>query len=693
MSSNPSEIPIQYIKGVGPAKAKLLINLGIHTVEDLLNFFPRRYEDRSVFTPISKLQAGQIYCVTGHVLAVGKRNFYSKNKTFEIAIGNNSGKLFCAWFNQPYLDKFFKVGQEIVCYGKVDVYKGRVQLVMPDFELITDEDRMLNMGRIVPVYPLTKGISQKYLRRIIDLCLKEHVFQVKDIIPSDIRQRQGLSALFESIHQIHFPQNYHEQGKASNRIAFEEFFLFQVSVILRRLSVVLKEGKSFEINERLKSNYLSALPFALTNAQSLALDAICQDLKQPKPMLRLLQGDVGCGKTAVAFFAAITCVQNGSQAAIMAPTEILAQQHFATFKRLFAKGHFSNIKSTLLISSLPAKEKASISTKLAQGEIDLIIGTHGLIENDVIFKDLALVIIDEQHKFGVEQRSALSSKGKNPHVLVMTATPIPRTLCLTLYGDLDVTTIDQMPSGRGKINTYHFPMDKSSGVYEKVRQWVKAGTQAYIVYPMIEESETLDLKTAKSSYEHFKANEFSGLRIALIHGQLKRNEVDRVMEQFKAHEIDILVSTTILEVGIDVPNANVMVIEHADRFGLSQLHQMRGRIGRGSKDAVCILLGDPTTQEGKARLETIVKTIDGFEIAEKDLEIRGPGHYFGKFQHGVNELKITDPIGQIKILESARKEAINLTSNDAQLKKPVNITLKKSIKRRFPEYLDLILAG
>ena len=693
MSSNPSELPIQYVKGVGPAKAKLFFNLGVYTVEDLLNFFPRRYEDRSTFTPINKLKVGEFQCVTGKVLAIGNRNFYSKSRSFEIAVGDNTGKVFCVWFNQPYLEKNFKVGQEMVCFGKIDIYKARLQFVMPDFELITPEDRSLNMGRIVPIYPLTRGITQKYLRRIMEQCLNEHSGILKDIIPPLIIQRHQLSPLSESIIQIHFPSNKTEQDKATNRIAFEEFFLFQISVILRRLNVVSREGKAFEITQKLVAAFSRALPFNLTTAQKVALESIIADLKKNKPMLRLLQGDVGCGKTIVAFFAVIACIQNGYQAVIMAPTEILAQQHLATFNRIFSLGYFSKARTSLLISSLPDREKKAINAKLLKGEIDLVIGTHGLIEPEVKFHNLSLVVIDEQHKFGVEQRSALSSKGKNPHILVMTATPIPRTLCLTLYGDLDISTIDSLPEGRGKINTYYFPMEKASGVYEKVRQWVKAGTQAYIVYPMIEESEILDLKTARSSFEHFQQYEFTGLRVGLIHGQLKRNDVNDIMRQFKSHQIDILVSTTILEVGIDVPNANVMVIEHADRFGLSQLHQMRGRVGRGSKDAVCILLGDPTTEEGKSRIEAIIQTTDGFRIAEKDLEIRGPGHFFGRSQHGCNELKITDPVSQIKVLESAREEAIMLISGDPQLKDPKHFRLKISIKRRFPQYLDLILAG
>jgi len=415
------------------------------------------------------------------------------------------------------------------------------------------------------------------------------------------------------------------------------------------------------------------------------------DMAKNRPMLRLLQGDVGCGKTVVAFFGAIVSWKNKKQSAIMAPTEILAQQHYLNFHKLLGQGLFKDLKTALLISSIPTKEKKIIYRRLKDGEIDLIIGTHALLEETVAFKNLSFVVIDEQHKFGVNQRALLTDKGSNPDILIMTATPIPRTLCLTLYGDLDVSVINELPPGRGSIKTYHFSLAKAQAVYQKVKELVLKGTQAYIIYPLVDESEKLDLKAAKDMFDQLQNTAFKGLRMGLVHGQMKRQESDEVMELFKKHELDILVATTILEVGIDIPNANVMVIEHAERFGLSQLHQLRGRIGRGAQNALCVLLGDPLTQEGKMRLEAIVQTTDGFKIAEEDLKIRGPGHYFGRHQHGLNELKMSNPMTQIKVLEMAREDAIVLAKSDPQLEG--HRLIKETIKKRYPQYLDLILAG
>ncbi|MEI7998304.1 MAG: ATP-dependent DNA helicase RecG, partial [Candidatus Omnitrophota bacterium] len=589
-----SELPIQFIKGVGPSKAKLLLNLGIHTAEDLLYLFPSRYEDRSQFTPMAMIKVGEKQTVAGHVLAVGKRNFYSKTRVFEISVGDDSGRIFCVWFNQPYLDRYFKEGQEIVLHGRVEVFKNRLQMLVPDFELINAEDRTLNMGRIVPIYPLTKGITQRYLRKLIDSILAQHADLLKDIIPSDIRKRHNLEDITNSIRHIHFPRTIEEQQSANSRVAFEEFFLFQVCVILRRQSIIEKKGFSHQITPEVIEQYAKSFPFTLTEAQHEAIQDISEDMRKKRPMLRLLQGDVGCGKTVVAFFGCIASVKNGAQAAIMAPTEILASQHYENFKKIFANASFGEIRLGLLTSRMTKKQKDKLYQQLKTKEIDIIIGTHALLQEAVDFENLSFIVIDEQHKFGVNQRALLSAKGSNPDVLIMTATPIPRTLCLTLYGDLDVSVINQLPPGRGKTSTYHFPADKAKGIYERVREWVSKGTQAYIIYPLVEESEKLDLKAAKESFDHFMQFEFKEFRLALVHGQMDRAEVDDIKQKFKNHEIDILVATTIMEVGIDVPNANVMVIEHAERFGLSQLHQLRGRIGRSQKDAVCILIAEPT---------------------------------------------------------------------------------------------------
>lgn len=692
MPHNLTDISIQFVKGVGPAKAKLLANLGVHSVEDLLYLFPHRYEDRSQFTPIAMLRVGETQTICGRVLTC-KRNFYSKNRTVEATITDKSGRIVCVWFNQPYLVNIFKVGQEVVLYGKVDVFHKRLQMVVPDFELISAEDRSLNMGRIVPVYPLTRGITQRYLRKLIDFCLNLHAEQLQDIVPVQIRLKHGLNPISQSIHQIHFPSDFLNQQKAIDRIAFEEFFLFQICVILRRFSIVHKTGIAHQIDNSLIEKYKGSLPFKLTNAQNKAIADMSKDMAQMRPMLRMIQGDVGSGKTVVAFFGCVVAKANNKQAAIMAPTEILAQQHFLNFQKLFGQGIFKDLRVALLISSIPAKEKKTIYQRIKEGEIDLIIGTHALLEETVGFKDLSFVVIDEQHKFGVNQRALLSAKGSNPDILIMTATPIPRTLCLTLYGDLDVSMINEMPPGRGTIKTYKFTLDKAQAVYKKVRDLALKGTQVYLIYPLVDESEKLDLKAAKDMFVHLQRHEFQGLRMGLVHGQMKRQESDEVMGQFKKHELDILVATTILEVGIDIPNANVMVIEHAERFGLSQLHQLRGRIGRGAENAMCVLLSDESTQESKLRLEAIVQTTDGFKIAEQDLKIRGPGHYFGRHQHGLNELKMSNPITQIEVLEKAREDAIILTNTDPQLSAGEHHLIKGTIKKRYPQYLDLILAG
>ncbi len=693
---SPQEVSIQYIKGVGPAKAKLLNNLGIFTVEDMLYFFPRRYEDRSRLIPISQIKIGEWQTVAGTVLARGgKKSWFTKKHIFETAIGDETGRIFCVWFNQPYLDKYLEPGKRVVLYGKADLYKNRIQMISPEYELIDKEDESLNMNRIVPIYPLTKGVTQRYLRKIVRVCLDQYAQTLQDVIPADIRRRQKFSHLIENIRVIHFPGNEQEQEKAVRRASFEEFFLFQISVILRRMAITQHKGIAHKVDDPLIEQFCGSFDFPLTRAQKRAIGEIAADMQKATPMLRLLQGDVGSGKTLVSFFGCVAAVSNGHQAAIMAPTEILAQQHFKTFERFIAEGsaEFKKIRVALLISSLAKREKDKILTDLKSGAIDVLIGTHALVQGTVEFKDMSYVVIDEQHKFGVKQRALLSSKGTNPDVLVMTATPIPRTLCLTLYGDLDVSTIDQMPAGRGVTKTYLFPMEQAEGVYERVREWVQKGTQAYIVYPIIEESEKLDLKAATEMYEHFLTYEFKNLRVGLLHGAMARQETNTIMELFKDRKIDILVATTVLEVGIDVPNANVMVIEHAERFGLSQLHQLRGRIGRSEKNAICLLLADARTEEGKARLDVIVKTIDGFKIAQEDLKIRGPGHYFGRYQHGLNELKMADPLTQLDVLEEARKEASGVLHMDPPLGQPDHVRIKQVIQKRYPEYLSMVFAG
>jgi len=695
LSQELNNISIQYLKGVGPARKKLFTNLGVETVEDLLYLFPRRYEDRRQITPLALLRIGEYQTATGQILSVHSRqNWYTHKSVCEISIGDKGGRLYCVWFNQNYMSKYFKAGQKVVVFGKVDMYKDRMQMVSPEYELIgDDEDEDLSVSRIVPIYPLTRGITQRTLRKTIRTCLDKHAKNLKEPLPYPLREKYKLQNLVLSLNNLHFPESLEAQKEAYKRVAFEEFFLFQVSLILRRLSITQKEGRAHAIDDPFVQKFIDSFPFVLTNAQKRVMEEIRRDMQSKSPMHRLLQGDVGSGKTIVAFFGCLAAIRNGHQAALMAPTEILARQHFETIEQFLKTGKWGNIRVALMLSTTKKKDKEALLSEIQNGQIDLVVGTHALIEENVEFKSLSFAVVDEQHKFGVRQRALLSGKGINPDVLIMTATPIPRTLCLTLYGDLDISTIDEMPPGRGEISTLHFLPEKEQEAYALVSRLVKEGQQAYIVYPLVEESMKLDLKAAEAMYKHFQDNEFKDFRLGLVHGQMKTKEAEETMAKFKNREIDILIATTVLEVGLDVPNANVMVIEHAERFGLSQLHQLRGRIGRGKSDATCLLIANPTTEDAQMRIKAILSTRDGFEIAQQDLMIRGPGEFFGRHQHGLNELKIANPATQLDILETARKEAIALTQGDPRLDNGTNRVIKSFIEKRYPTYLSFIRSG
>lgn len=685
---------IQYMKGVGPARKKVFERLGIYSIEDLLYFFPRRYEDRRNLIPIAQAKLGEWQTISGKVKSVkARKSWHTKKHVLEVVLYDGSGGISCTWFNQPYLTSYFKPDAHVVCYGKVDQYKNALQMIAPEYEVIGDDDANLSLQRIVPLYPLTYGITQRYLRKTIHACLEIYKNSLDDELPIDLRKKHQLADIKSSIEAVHFPEEFKQQEEALRRVSFEEFFFFQISIMLRRMNIIQKAGIQHKIGELFTQNFLHGLPFELTRAQKNAIVDIRKDMQLPRPMLRLLQGDVGSGKTLVALFACYAAVENGYQSAMMAPTEILARQHYENVGQLIQSGVLKGVKPVLLISALKKKERDEILADIASGEANLIIGTHALITEDVQFSKLSLVVIDEQHKFGVRQRALLSKKGTNPDVLIMTATPIPRTLCITLYGDLDVSIIDEMPPGRGDLKTIHFRDENVVKAYDIVRNEVKSGGQVYFVFPLVAESEKLDLKSAEDAYQQFSQKEFKEFRVGLVHGQMKQLETQEVMQKFKNHEIDILVSTTVLEVGIDVANANVMVVEHADRFGLSQLHQLRGRIGRGKKDACFVVIADPTTQEGVMRLDAICATRDGFQIAQKDLEIRGPGHYFGRHQHGLNELKVANPATQLDVLELARKDAIELMETDPLFKDEKARKIKFTISKRYPTYLHDIEAG
>ena len=695
MSENLSELSIQYVKGVGPAKKKLFDNLGIQTVEDLLYFFPRRYEDRRNMSKIAQLQIGEWQSICAKVLSCkARKSWHTKKHVTEVVLDDGTGRIACTWFNQPYLSSYFKEGCRVICYGKVDLYKNRMQMIAPEYEVVDEnEEDDSQLKRIVPVYSLTRGMTQRYIRKIAAASIEKYLDQLKDEIPVYLRNKHRLANIKRSIKAIHFPDDFKSQQEAIRRVSFEEFFFFQISVILRRLSIVQRKGIKHKISDSFTLAYVNSYEFELTNAQKKVIREIKADMQNNHPMLRLLQGDVGCGKTVVAFFGCMAAIENGHQAALMAPTEILARQHYENIIKGTVPKKGQPARIALLTSSLPKKERDKMIDDIKEGQIDLVIGTHALISEEVDFKDLSFVVIDEQHKFGVRQRSLLSEKGQNPDVLIMTATPIPRTLCITLYGDLDLSVIDELPKGRGQIETIHLKNENVREAYLKVHAQIKQGRQAYIIYPLVEESENLNLKAAQEMFKRFKTQEFKNLKLGLVHGQMKQADAEKVMMKFKSGEIDVLVATTILEVGVDVPNASVMLIEHAERFGLAQLHQLRGRIGRGQYDSYCLLISDPTTQEGIARLDAITKTIDGFKIAQADLEIRGPGHFFGRHQHGLNELKIANPMSQLDVLELARKDALALTKEDPQLLDKKNDNIKQVITRRYPSYLANVLAG
>jgi len=695
---NSLEIPIRYLKGIGPKKAKLFNNLGINTVDDLLYYFPRRYEDRTNFIPISKLQEGQTYTVKAGVLAKGRRQSFRRRgfNIIEVVVGDATGKISCVWFNQPYLADYFKAGQTLILYGKIEYYADKLQMNSPEFEIESGQDEnSLNIGRIVPIYSCPSGITQRNLRQIIKYALDEYLPKINDFLPFDLRSRNNLLNLAKSLINIHFPDNLAIQKEAYQRLSFEEFFLFQFPLALRKLQKKEKPGIVHQVEGELVKAFIKNLPFQLTSAQERVIGEIKSDMAKPSAMHRLLQGDVGSGKTVVAAVASLIAIQGGYQAALMVPTEILARQHYGKIKHQVSGIRYQDreIEIALLTSSAKEKERKKIYQEIKEGKVNLIIGTHALLEEAVEFSNLGLAVIDEQHKFGVGQRALLPQKGINPDVLIMTATPIPRTLAITIYGDLDISVINELPPHRLAVKTMRFNAQDKSKACKIAKEQLGKGRQAYIIYPVIEESYALDIAGAKKMYAQLKIGEFKEFELGLIHGRLKQSEQERIMARFQAREIDVLVATTILEVGIDIPNAACMIIEQAERFGIAQLHQLRGRVGRSKEESFCILISGTKSQDANARLEAMVKYNDGFRIAEEDLKIRGPGEFFGLRQHGLSELKIANPLTQMQLLKKAREESIRLVQIDPKLELRQNLLLRDKLLQRFPEYEKLMVVG
>lgn len=685
--------PLQYFKGVGPRKIKLFKKLGISSIEDILYCFPRRYEDRSNLVNISKVEVGKLYTIKGQVLAKGDRRSWKRRgfSIVEVVVSDDTGRIFAVWFNQPYLKQYFKVGQNIILYGKVELYKDRLQISSPEFEILdSKQDDSLSTGRVVPIYSITEGLTQRFMRQLIKNALDKYISKTVDPLPYNIRKKHNLLNLAQSLINIHFPLDESSNKEAYRRLSFEEFFMFQIPVILRKLRRYEKQGIAHNTNGFIFTQLIRSLPFQLTLAQEQVVESIIKDMSSRFPMQRLLQGEVGSGKTIVAILAAAIALDGGYQVAFMVPTEILAKQHFSNIKSQISRTKKDKaIKSVLLISDIKKKVKGEIYKKIKKGQIQLVIGTHALIQQDLVFKNLGLVIIDEQHKFGVTQRALLPKKGNNPDTLIMTATPIPRTLSMTIYGDLDVSVIDELPKGRLPIKTLSYNEERLNEVYEFVRSIVRQKKQAYFVCPVIEESIDQDLKAAKTLFDEFKNDIFKDFKIGIVHGQMDTATTDRVMQDFKNNNIDILVATSVVEVGIDVPNATCMVVLQAERFGLSQLHQLRGRIGRGRQESFFIVVSNPKNDEAKRRIKAIKELLDGFKIAEEDLRIRGPGEFFGKRQHGLTVLRIANPLTQLRLLRNAREEAIALLRNDSDLSLRQNQQLLLKMKNTFPQFPDL----
>ncbi len=685
MTQALQDTPVQYIKGIGPKRAKSLARLGINTLWDALLYLPFRYEDRRVSGRISDLRYDTFQAVSGRVLSAEvKETPRGKMKIFELVITDGSGVLTGKWFNQPYLKRLFRVGDRVILSGVVkrNSYWGvGYEMHSPEFEVLEDEDtEQIHSSRIVPVYRSTGGLTTRQLRSMMYAILSHALNGLSEYMPEEILSRYRLPPLREAIQNIHFPSDrvsleelnelrspYHQ------RLAFDELFFLQAGLAALRRKMTLRRGVSSDAPGRLRSALLGMLPFSLTGAQKRVVDEIIEDMRRPYPMNRLLQGDVGSGKTVVALLAMLQAVESGYQAALMAPTEILAEQHYLNIHPLLKE---LGLRVALLTGSTRQRPLDEISS----GQTNIVVGTHALIQGEVKFKHLGLVVIDEQHRFGVLQRAALRRKGANPDVLVMTATPIPRTLSLTMYGDLNYSVIDELPPNRRPIVTKHFRHTERGLLRGVLRGELRKGRQVYMVYPAIEDSERFDLKSVLAGEREVRA-EFPEYRVGVLHGRMRPQEREETMRAFKEGEIDILVCTTVVEVGVDVPNASVMVIEHAERFGLAQLHQLRGRVGRGPYQSYCFLVTyGRLTEEARRRVEVMVKYQDGFRIAEEDFRLRGPGELFGTKQSGMPDLKVADLLRHSRLLAAARQEAFKLVEEDGELR---NWPLLRQMVERF----------
>lgn len=674
---------VQYVKGVGPNRVKLLNKLNIFTLKDLITYFPRNHEDRSIPKKIADCQDGETALIKAWTITKVTEMRTRRVSIYKLVVRDDTASMVITWFNQKYLKDKFILGHTYTFFGKIENKGGTYEMKSPVFD---EEGRDRNTGKIIPIYPLTNNLSQNTIRKIIESGIDEVYGKLEETLPDYILEKYRLLEINEAIKNIHFPETNSDFVRAKNRLIFEELLALQLALFrLKEGQKSDEKGIAFDKNVDMQ-DVIKTLPFSLTNAQLRVLKEINHDMERERPMNRLLQGDVGSGKTVVSIISAYKAVKSGYQVAIMAPTAILADQHLKNFEKTLNQ---FGIRCELLVSNVTKKNKQLILERLANGEIDVLIGTHALLEENVVFKNLGLVVTDEQHRFGVKQRATIVAKGNNPDVIVMSATPIPRTLALILYGDLDISIIDELPPNRKKVETYAISKELEERMTGFVKKQINEGRQAYIVCPLVEDSDDLNLKSVTALAEKYKTEVYSEYRVEYLHGKMRPKEKDEIMQKFKDGEIDILISTTVIEVGVDVPNASIMVIENAERFGLAQLHQLRGRVGRGEYKSYCILKNEGHSKVAKERMKVMCQTNDGFVISEKDLELRGSGDFFGTAQHGIPELKIANLFENIQELKLVQDVANQIMADDPYLEKEKNFRLKKLIDDKFTSRIEI----